>query len=127
MIDRNRGQPGTGHGQRQLRTGVSGLFHPDTVAGVQQHMGDELQGLLRARRDHDLRRLAAHAAKRPQILRDSLTERHVAHRFAVREQVPRRLAPVSVQQPGPYAERQVVERRKADPECSEVFQPGSLR
>ena len=60
------------------RARITGAFHANAIAGRDEEAGGEVEGLLDARDDGDLLRLTAHAARTAEVVRDGLTQRHVA-------------------------------------------------
>ena len=62
FIHRHRMHPGTGALHGGASPGITGVFHPDGVTGIDEQLGRQQDPLLGAGEDQDLIRLAHHAA-----------------------------------------------------------------
>ena len=62
---------------------INRVFDPHGVAGLDQHFQHQIDRLLRAGDDHDLRGIAFHPTRRPQIARHRRAQRQRAARVAV--------------------------------------------
>ena len=80
--------------------------------------------LLGPAHDHDLGRLAAHAARGPQVLGDRLAQGLVAHGLPVAQQLAIAEARVAGDQARPDVERKRVDRRLAHAERGVSLEPG---
>lgn len=82
-----------GRGEGQARRAVARVFHSHRIAVLEQHLGAQADGLLRAMGDDHLFRLAAQAARAAQVGGDQLAQTRLAGRVAVAQAVRRRVAP----------------------------------
>ena len=118
-VGRQRHEVRASHGEGALRPGVAGFLQPNRIARVEQGPCGDLQSLLRAGDDHDLRRIASDRAGGAQIVGEGFPERRVAHRIAVIHQLRGRTSGMAGQQRGPDVGGKGVEGRQADPKCAE--------
>src|SRR5439155_757077 len=78
-----------GGDERAARCAVARVLDPRLFTGIEEGLGDEVDRLLRAADDQDLRRVAADPARRGEVAGDRLTERAVALEIMVAEDVQR--------------------------------------
>ncbi len=69
------------------RADVSGIFHADAVAGIQEETRDEIEGFLRARDNRDLIGDAIHGARGVEVIGDGFAERQVSERLAAHQKI----------------------------------------
>jgi hypothetical protein len=73
--------------QLRVRERITRVLDPHVIAGLKQHADREVDGLLRAGGDDDLRGIAAYAACRPQIIADARAQLDQPGRIGVAEVV----------------------------------------
>ncbi|HTE56953.1 MAG TPA: hypothetical protein VK698_39140 [Kofleriaceae bacterium] len=79
MVDAHRHHPGARRGERHLHRRVAGVLERDHgLAGLHEHPGQEVEGLLGARGDQHLAGLAHHCARDRHVAADGLAERAIA-------------------------------------------------
>ena len=105
-----------GRDQGAARARVAGVLDPGGVAGIEEHPRRQIDGLLSAGHDDDLRRLAAHGARLAEVGGDRLAKRRVARGITVVEELPWDSPPAPGDEPGPEVEGKGVEARQARPE-----------
>jgi hypothetical protein len=81
---------------------IAGIFNGDAIASINQHARDEIQGLLRAADDDDLRRLAKHCARAAQVHGNRLAQRDAAASRPIIKGAHRCLARVAQQHAAPH-------------------------
>jgi hypothetical protein len=86
VVDRDGDDRGAGSFENETGPSVSGIFHPDPIAGIDHQPRDQIDKLLRARQDHDLIGAAPHAARGPQVDGDCVAQGSITTCVAVREQ-----------------------------------------
>ena len=73
-VDGNGMQPRLGKQQLCVGQRITGILDPHLIAGREQHTDCNVDCLLGARRDDDLRRLTTDRSRRPQIITDVLAQ-----------------------------------------------------
>ena len=114
-VDRHRQHVCAGSGERAARTGVSRIFHPCRVAGIEQHVRDQVEAALRAHHHLDLVGIASGAA-RLHLLCDRLAKLTQPRELRVVELRQLQCTQDFARDLRPGAPREQIERRSPQPE-----------
>ena len=118
-VDRHRHRTDAGRLQYLVHEPVARLLDPRGRPGVEQHACREVESLLRAAHDQDLRRFTMHRARRPQVVRDRLAQLRQPGWIAVLQSLHADVSRVARDQLRPNLDRKRVQVRLPDLERPE--------
>jgi len=123
LVNRNRHEMTTIHGEDSPRQVVTRFLHPHPAARVGQNSRRKLERLLRTVDDHDLIGFASHRSRGSQIARNRFAEGLQSHLVAVVKRLGVHLPAMTRDQARPHLEWKLIKCHLSHRECSKTQRP----